>query len=132
MMSNRVRQAAAYAFAAAALSTSVVGAASGTAHAGVSSGANTADTWQGCPEGAVCIYTGDSWNGGNPEHIYWSYGAHKLYDEYGKNRVYNNQTGDATVSFCTGSDGTNCGSTIHADHYGGRDLTPINSIRLSP
>lgn len=89
-------------------------------------------TYQGCPSGYVCIYPGASWNNGVPEHKYYTYGAHNLVNEYGTHRVFNNQTGGATVQGCKGYDGVNCGLKVKPGYYWDEDLTPINSIRLNP
>lgn len=116
-MRKIVKSAAALAFAFGALTT--VGAATAQA-------ANS----HGCPSGAVCIYPNATWNGGDPEHVYWSYGAHNLYNEYGVHRIYNNQTGDATMRTCTGYNGTGCQGYLPAGWLIDKDLTPINSITL--
>jgi len=89
-------------------------------------------SYHGCPAGAVCIYPGSGWNNDKPSNVYWSYGVHKLYNQYGTHMVDNHQYGGATVSFCKGSNGTNCGSTMRGWTHGKRYLTPINSIKLSP
>lgn len=117
-MRRIIRSAAALAFAFGALTT--VGATTAQAQ----------DT--GCPEGAVCIYEGASWNGGHPEHVYWSYGAHNLDNEVGVHRILNNQTGGATMRTCTGYNGTGCQGYLHPNTYIDKDLTPINSITLQP
>ena len=86
---------------------------------------------RGCPEGAACIYPDDSWNNGNPSHIFWSYGVHRIYDQYGDHRIYNHQTDDATIQLCIGSDGTDC-TYIPAGWTKVYDLTIINSVALQP
>jgi len=133
MMTGHVRKAAGFAVAATALSVTGAIAASSPAQAEQASpeGSSTAgQSYAGCPSGAVCIYPKASWNGGKPEHVYWSYGAHKLYNEYGKHRVFNNQYGGATMRVCKGSGGTSCGSKLIPWRYMDVNLTPINSIRL--
>ena len=91
----------------------------------------TGGTYQGCPYGAVCIYPRDAgWNNGHPSEVYWSYGAHKLYNQLGNHFVFNNQSGGAGVWLCKGSDGTNCTLFWGAYSYGNPDLTPFNSIKL--
>ncbi|MEU7086912.1 hypothetical protein [Streptomyces achromogenes] len=59
-------------------------------------------------------------------------GVHKLYNEYGQHRIFNNQTGSATSQLCINSDGTNCTGKTHPYAYFDYDLTPYNSIRLNP
>ena len=88
----------------------------------------TVDT--GCPSGAVCVYPNDSWNGGQPTYVFWSYGTHKIYNQFGQHRVYNNQTGGAGANLCTESNGTNCGATLRAGYYADVNLTTINTINL--
>lgn len=83
----------------------------------------------GCPSGAVCIYPGRGWNGGNPTYIFYSYGVHKIYNQFGTQRVYNNQYGGAVADLCIGSNGTNC-ETYLVEGYADIDLEPINSLRL--
>lgn len=84
----------------------------------------------GCPSGAVCIYPGASWNGGEPSHVYFSYGAHKFYDQYGKHRVYNNQYGGARAKLCKGSNGTSCGTPFLPQQYRDVWLDYMNSVKL--
>lgn len=135
MITNRVRKAAAYTFATAALSASAVVAATGTAAAAEPSPVSTdRGEYAGCPYGAVCIYPDGSWNDGDPEHVYYEYGGHNLYDEYGEHRVFNNQYGEATVSYCTGWGGTDCGDSddeLPENAAQDLNLTPYNSIRLN-
>lgn len=99
---------------------------------GATSAQAAAASTRGCPSGAVCIYPNASWNNNNPEHIYWSYGAHNLSNEYGVHRIYNNQTGGATMRTCTGFNGTGCQGYLRPGYYIDKDLTPINSITLQP
>ncbi len=112
-----------------ALTTVAVGA---LATAGVTSMASTASATttssHGCPSGAVCIYPGASWSG-TPK-MYWSYGAHNLSGQYGTKRIFNNQTGGATMRTCTGYNGTGCQGYLPAGWYIDKDVTPINSIVL--
>ncbi|MCX3059466.1 hypothetical protein [Streptomyces beihaiensis] len=103
-----------------------------SAHAATDSSVSAQGTYEGCPSGYVCMYPNASWNGGVPEHKYYTYGVHKLYNEYGSRRIFNNQTGGATERECKNSDGTNCGSKLLPWTYRDVDITPINSIRLDP
>ena len=132
MTTSRVRKAAGYAVAATVLSvTGAIGASAPAQADQLSSERSPAGgAFEGCPYGAVCIYPDDSWNGGNPEHVYWSYGTHKLYNEYGTHRVFNNQSGNASARICKGSSGTKCGEKLIPFRYMDVNLTPINSIRL--
>lgn len=90
---------------------------------------------EGCPSGDVCIYPeGTGWNGGHPESsgVYYNYGYYNLSGQYGTHRIFNNQTGGATLRPCTGSNGTGCQGALAAGSYIDKDLTPINSITLEP
>ncbi len=100
-----------------------------------------ASTWDGCPDGAVCVYPEgqDSTDTSVPELVLWSYGAHNLSNMYGSHDVINNQTGGASANLCLGYNGTNCNDPQVANN--GRvdaqwvtvavDFTPINSITLN-
>lgn len=123
-MRKTLRKAAALAFAVGALTT--IGTTS--AQAATTAGG----TYQGCPYGAVCIYPDASWNGGSPEHVYYSYGAHNLKNEIGVHRIFNNQYNGATMRTCTGYNGTGCQGYLKAYTYLDKNLTPINSITLQP
>jgi hypothetical protein len=120
-MRNITRVATALAFTAGALTT-----------IGVSGTQAATTTVQGCPSGAVCIYPNASWNGGRPSHFYYSYGAHNLSNQFGVKRIFNNQTGGATMRTCTGYNGQGCQGYLPAGQYIDKDLTPINSITLQP
>jgi hypothetical protein len=89
-------------------------------------------SYQGCDEGYACIYPNASWNNGVIEHGYYTYGVHQLYNEYNVHRVFNNQTGGATIRLCVNRDGTNCTSKILPWNFTDINLTPYNSIRLDP
>ena len=122
MRTHRLRRAVAGAGAAGALSATM---ASG-AHASDSPSAE-GSPHNGCPYGAVCIYTPAGNATGTPEHIYWSYGEHQLYNEFGRHFVSNNQSGGANVLSLGGGD-------YYFDLTAGTgtwiNLTPIDSIYL--
>lgn len=84
----------------------------------------------GCPTGAVCLYPDDSWNHGEPSQILRSYGGHNIDEQYGRHRLFNNQTGGAKAYACPGMNGTTCGSAIKPGEYIDYNLTPVNSIKL--
>ncbi|MFF8833364.1 hypothetical protein [Streptomyces sp. NPDC015131] len=86
----------------------------------------------GCPSGYVCLYPGAGWNGDRPSHRYYTYGAHNMSNMYGTYRIFNNQTGGATVRTCTGYNGTGCQGYLPAGWFIDKDMTPINSITLQP
>lgn len=115
------------AIAATALATGAVLTLGGTATA-----VEAAATIHGCPSGAVCLYPNASWNGDRPSHAFYSYGTHRIYDQIGMKRWFNNQTGGAKAYRCTGSTGTGCGGNQAAGTYYDYDFTPINSVKLAP
>ncbi|WP_147917256.1 hypothetical protein [Ruania zhangjianzhongii] len=86
----------------------------------------------GCPSGAVCVYPGTGWNGGDPTYVFWSYDAHRIYNQYGDHRVFNNQTGGAHAVLSPDSDGSSWTVTIPAGTWTDENLTPINSVSLFP
>lgn len=111
----------------------------GTGLTASASAAPTADNSQadaavaathGCDLGYVCIYPGPSWNGDKPSYRYYDYGYYNLSGFYGKYRIFNNQTGGATMSTCLGYDGTRCEGKLQMGGWIDKDMTPINSIRL--
>ncbi|MEV7877627.1 hypothetical protein [Streptomyces microflavus] len=102
------------------------------AQAGASDTPDAQDTYAGCRSGYVCIYPGASWNGNRPEATYFRYGVYNLNNQTGTHRVFNNQTGGATVQLCTGYDGVGCGEKMPTWTYWDVNLTPINSIKLAP
>ncbi|MBE1877344.1 hypothetical protein [Myceligenerans pegani] len=87
----------------------------------------------GCPSGAFCIYPNASWNGGNPEYVFWSRGGHNIYNEYGQRRAFNNQTDNWGGALCYGSNGTGgYRVAFRPGIYVDLDITPINSADLQP
>ncbi|WP_327342612.1 hypothetical protein [Streptomyces europaeiscabiei] len=122
-MRNMIRGAAAF-----LTSAAVVVALSGTAEA------KPADTWDGCPYGAVCIYGQgvEPRDNPHPTNVYYSYNAHNLSNQVGYHWVYNNQYGGALADLCKQYNGGDCIETIPAGHAFYRNLTPINSIVLRP
>lgn len=130
MASRKIFRAGTYAAAIAALSVTFVGGMTASASAAGPDDVE-AEALHGCPSGAVCIYDGAGWDAKVPEHVYWSYGPHKLYDEYGKHAMVNNQTGGATMTLCEGADGTNCIDPRSAPATEFPDLTRFNSVKLA-
>ncbi|MGW2178082.1 hypothetical protein ACWCXX_08360 [Streptomyces sp. NPDC001732] len=97
---------------------------------GGAAAAGAAATIRGCPSGAVCLYPNGSWANDKPTYIFYSYGVHKIYNQYGTKRIYNHQTGGATARNCYDAAGKNCGGHQKANTYADYDYTPYNSIRL--
>ncbi|MGW2571493.1 hypothetical protein [Streptomyces sp. NPDC001537] len=112
------------------------GAAAVTATAGLLFGtaasAQAADASHGCPSGDVCLYPGAGWNNDQPSQTYYRYGTYNLSNMYGTYRIFNNQTGGATMRTCTGYNGSGCQGYLPAGWYIDKDMTPINSITLEP
>ncbi|MFJ8938624.1 hypothetical protein ACIRL0_23360 [Streptomyces sp. NPDC102365] len=98
----------------------------------VGSTAANAATQHGCQDGYVCIYPGAGWNNDQPSHVYYDYGTYNLSGMFGTYRIFNNQTGEATMSTCTGYDGTGCEGKLPSGWFIDKDMTPINSITLQP
>lgn len=116
-------------FRAAAATVFAVGALTGISATSAQASATAAT--EGCPYGAVCIYPQNAgWNGGHPSLFFYSYGAHNLSNQLGTHRIYNNQSGGATMRTCTGYNGTGCQGYLPANNYLDKNLTPINSITL--
>ncbi|MEV6727542.1 MULTISPECIES: hypothetical protein [unclassified Streptomyces] len=85
-----------------------------------------------CTVGYVCIYGQDSgWN-----NIIWAKdraGTYNLDNMNGNHVIYNNQTGGWKFWTCTGYNGTGCSSGyLPAGAYMVKDLTPINSVKITP
>lgn len=110
-------------------------------------------TVEGCPSGYACIYPVNAgWNHGVPEGrgLFFTYGVHPLSNEFNTHRVFNNQTSKALVFLCYDTAGTNCptlldspyplplcaysefGALINNVDYADINLTPFNSIKLTP
>lgn len=95
--------------------------------------ANAAGALHGCPSGAVCIYPRDAgFNGDRPSNAYYSYGLHRLYNQYGDHYIVNNQTGGAGAELCESLDGVyNCPYEVFPQDWSIIDLTPINTVKLT-
>ncbi|HLS62892.1 MAG TPA: hypothetical protein VK060_05925 [Ruania sp.] len=127
MTTNRIRRSVS------AVLTGVV--LSGAAMLGMSSAAQAVEDAppidnHGCPLGAVCVYPDASWNGGNPTYAFYSYGAHKIYNQYGKHRVFNNQYGEGYAALSPDSDGSSWGRALEPGEVIDVNLTSVNSILL--
>ncbi|MET8977146.1 hypothetical protein ABZX85_16135 [Streptomyces sp. NPDC004539] len=85
----------------------------------------------GCPSGAACIYGGPNFSGGVTNQ-YWSRGTHRLYNQLGVHTVYNNQTDGWKFILCKNSNGTDCDWTFYQGAAWDVDLTPYNSVIVTP
>jgi hypothetical protein len=99
---------------------------------GSANATQAAATSHGCPSGAVCLYPNAGWNGDKPTYKFYSYGAHKIYNQYGMKRIFNNQTGGAIARNCYDTAGKDCGGIQRAGTYADYNYTPYNSILLAP
>ncbi|GAB1689089.1 hypothetical protein [Krasilnikovia sp. M28-CT-15] len=115
------------------IATAIVGsAASAALLLGTTATAAQAATYQGCPDGYVCLYPENAgWNGGHPSYKWYYYGSYNLSNQYGIHRIYNNQTGGAKAWLCNGWNGTNCPVYQPAGSYSDTNFTPINSVKLT-
>lgn len=129
MVKNRIRTIAASALATGALSLTAVVGAMGGAHASEEQPPDPQPT--GCPSGAVCIYPNNSWNGGHPSHVFYEYGAHKFYNQFGPHRVFNNQYGGAGAQICFDAGGSSCYTGISPGTFKDVNLTELNSVKLT-
>ncbi|CAL9615741.1 hypothetical protein SUDANB6_05745 [Streptomyces sp. enrichment culture] len=98
---------------------------------GVLSASPASAATNGCPSGAACIYGGPDFSGGVTNQ-YWSRGVHKLYNQYGVHTVFNNQTDGWKFLLCRGSNGDDCDWIFYEGAYWDVDLTPYNSVVVTP
>lgn len=80
-----------------------------SAQTSVSNIAPASGNQHGCRLGYVCTYDSiqDMWDN-RPDNTYYTYGAHRLYNEWGTQWVLNNQTGGAWAAVCEGRTGGWC------------------------
>jgi hypothetical protein len=87
----------------------------------------------GCPAGYVCYYPQNAgWNGDRPSVKYYRYGSYNLSEQYGTHRLFNNQTDGAKAYTCTGWNGGGTCTRLDAGQWADRNITPVNSIKLTP
>lgn len=85
-----------------------------------------------CQPGYACFYPGTGWNGGHPTQEWYNYGTYRISGWYGRHRIFNNQTGGALFWLCTDDFGKTCPMHFRADYSTVVNLTPINSVKLTP
>ncbi len=124
MSLTRVRKAATALLTGAALSMSVLAATPSTAEAAYYN--------HGCPRGGVCIYSQASWNYDRPTHVFYDYGVHRFYGQYGLHRVFNNQYGGAKAALSRDTDGSPRDVVLEPGDLYELSLTRMNSIVLYP
>jgi hypothetical protein len=90
-------------------------------------------TIHGCPPGYGCIYPENAgWNNDHPSLMYYYYGTYQLSYQEGYHYVFNNQTGGAKFWYCTDWNGNTCPSYQPAGTWWNVNLSPINSVKLTP
>lgn len=99
---------------------------------------------QECPSGHACIYEQCAYDASVqplsclytwaslPTNNYYYYGVYQLQNQYGWHLVYNSQTDNAKVWLCYDWYGNNCPWLVSAGSGSFYNLTPINSIKLTP
>ncbi len=75
------------------------------------------------------IYSNDSWSGGIT-YKFRAYGIHKIYNQFGTHRVFNNQTDDAGVFLCNDAGCNDISGFLAAGAWDDWNLTPINALEL--
>ncbi|NXY99308.1 hypothetical protein HYE82_34020 [Streptomyces sp. BR123] len=106
--------------------------AAGTAVLAAAPAQAAASGWADCPVGSVCIYAGTS----ERSPIIWERsraGTYNLSNMYDDHLIYNNQTDGWKFWTCEGYNGTRCSTGyLPAGHYMIKNLTPVNSVRITP
>ncbi|MET9855734.1 hypothetical protein ABZY57_22670 [Streptomyces sp. NPDC006450] len=85
----------------------------------------------GCASGSACIYGGANWSGG-VTNSYSVKKVYKLYNQNGVHTVFNNQTDGWKFILCRGSNGDYCDWEFGAGSWWDVDLTPYNSVIVTP
>ncbi|MFJ8011807.1 hypothetical protein [Streptomyces sp. NPDC096339] len=93
--------------------------------------AEAAATATDCQSGHACIYWGTTFGSGI-RNDYWARGTYKLYDLYGRHLVVNHQTAGWKLWLCRNSDGTNCDYALWPGNELVIDMTPFNSVVVTP
>lgn len=90
-------------------------------------------SWNGCPSGAACLFSGTSEsNPGQIQAIWWE-DAYNLNNVWGVHLIYNNQTDDWQIDLCEGWYGYGPAElSIGADNGWAWTMDSINSVYLHP
>ncbi|MCC0097023.1 MULTISPECIES: hypothetical protein [Streptomyces] len=88
-------------------------------------------TVDGCPSGYGCIYT-PGWGSHTVDVKFNAAGTYNLSNKNDWRWVLNNQTGGWKFKLCTGYNGTGSCEDMPLDQWRWRDITPINSVVVSP
>ncbi|MFC9293097.1 hypothetical protein ACFTWH_01270 [Streptomyces sp. NPDC057011] len=86
----------------------------------------------GCRSGNACIWGAGAALGTGPTHQYRNRGAYNLSGQVNWHYVKNNQTEGWKFKLCTGWNGTGTCYTMNQDDLWWVDLTPINSVVVTP
>jgi hypothetical protein len=86
-----------------------------------------------CASGNVCIHSGTT-KTSSITNTYFQYACYKLFNQHGSHLVENNQTGEASVAFYTGS---NCEESTLLEGWAAPlhlvvNLEPANSVKVYP
>lgn len=84
-----------------------------------------------CPSGYVCIYSGTT-KSSSITYEFYTYGVHKIYNQYGSHLVFNNQTQAAVVFLCNDAACNDIQGSEGAGAWDVWNLTPINAVQLAP
>ncbi|MBT2479625.1 hypothetical protein [Streptomyces sp. ISL-94] len=85
----------------------------------------------GCPSGFACIYT-EGWYSTTVSQKWDGAGTYNLSNQENGHWVLNNQTQNWKFKLCTGYGGTGSCEDMPLDKWQWRNLTPINSVIVSP
>lgn len=89
-----------------------------------------ANTKWGCPDGYVCMYTSGGLQNHSPDLVFYTYGVHQFYGQYGKRFVVNNQTGGAKMSVNAGWDGSGASKKVKPGKVWKGKIDKKNSVTL--
>ncbi|MFJ3909693.1 MULTISPECIES: hypothetical protein [Streptomyces] len=89
-------------------------------------------TFYGCLSGDACIYGAGAALSTGPTNSFRRAGTYNLSGQNNWHYVKNNQTGGWKFRLCTGWNGTGTCYTMAQDELWWVDLTPINSVVVTP
>ncbi|MFJ2596454.1 hypothetical protein [Streptomyces erythrochromogenes] len=88
--------------------------------------------FHGCWSGNACIWAAGAALDTAPTHQYRNAGTYNLSNQVNWHYVKNNQTQGWKFKLCTGWNGTGTCYTMYQDELWWTNLTPINSVVVSP
>ncbi|MFJ7270549.1 hypothetical protein ACIQV3_28590 [Streptomyces sp. NPDC099050] len=89
-------------------------------------------TFYGCYSGNACIWGAGAALGTGPTHQYRNAGTYNLSGQENYHYVANNQTKGWKFKLCTGYNGSGTCYTMYQDDLWWTNLTPINSVIVTP